>query len=65
MYKLIAAMVYDGYGYNPTDRKSPIPKEISDVVTSRLGENIDSDTARKWHKKATEAYPDKGITKTE
>jgi hypothetical protein len=65
LYKLVAAMAYDGYGYNPSDKKSAIPKEISDAVTERLGENIDSDTARKWLKKATGEYPSQILDKTE
>ena len=65
LYKLIAAMAYDGLGYNPEEKKSPIPKEISDAVTTWLGESIDTDTARKWLKKACEKYPKLIISKTE
>jgi hypothetical protein len=57
LFKLIAAMAYDGYAYNPFDKKSPKPKEISDAVTEHLGENIDPDTTRKWLKNATDKYP--------
>ncbi|HSW71140.1 MAG TPA: hypothetical protein VLH77_04090 [Gammaproteobacteria bacterium] len=65
LYKLLAAMAYNGYGYVPTDKKSPCPKEISDAVTEYLGEKIDPDTARKWLKAATEAYPNQISSKTE
>lgn len=65
LYKLIAAMASDGYGYNPADKKSPIPKEISDAVTKWLGENIDPDTTRKWLKEAFKKYPNQIISKTE
>jgi len=65
LYKLIAAMAYDGYGYNPTNKKSPIPKEISGAVETYLGETIDTDTTRKWLKNASDKYPKKIINKTE
>lgn len=65
VYKMLAAMAYGGYGYNPNENKSPIPKEVSDEVTRRLDEIIDPDTTRKWLKEATSMYPDKIHDKTE
>jgi hypothetical protein len=65
LYKLIAAMAYDVYRYNPTDKKSTVPKEISDAVTEHLGEKIDPDTTRKWLKEATSKYPNHILSKTE
>lgn len=65
LFKLLAAMAYDGYGYNPDDKKSPTPKEISDAVTEHLGENIDTDTSRKWLKKVADRYPKVNCKQTE
>ncbi len=57
LYKLIAAMAYDGYGYNPTDRKSSLTTELTNAVLLHIGEKIDPNTTRKWLKAATQAYP--------
>lgn len=59
LYKLVAAMAYNGYGYNAQESKSPIPRELSEIVTQHLGENIDTDTSRKWLKEASSRYPNK------
>jgi hypothetical protein len=37
----------DGYGYNPADSKSPVPKEIADAA-HLLGLKITDDTVRKY-----------------
>lgn len=59
LYKLVAAMAYNGFGYNSQESKSPLPRELSEIVTQYLGENIDIDTARKWLKEASNRYPNK------
>jgi hypothetical protein len=47
--KLIYAMAVDAYGYDPEDKKSPIPKEIVEIIaTTDL--SISEDTVRKWLK---------------
>lgn len=65
LYKLVAAMAYAGYQYDPTSSKSLIPKELSDDVIKYLGETIDTDTVRKWLKEATDTYPNQTSNKTE
>ena len=52
LLKMVLAMVIDFYGYDPNDKKSPIPKEIADVVMSKLDVSIDIDTVRKFLKEA-------------
>ncbi len=51
LMKLIIGMAIDGYGYDPEARKSPIPKELSDTLSS-WGIDISDDTIRKWLKLA-------------
>lgn len=65
LYKLIAAMAYAGYSYNPGDKKSPVATELANDVSLTLGEKIDRDTALKWLKTTTEQYPKATINKTE
>lgn len=65
LYKLISVMSHDGYGYDPTQKKSPIPAELSNLVTVKLGDKIDPDTARKWLKEATDRYPQLNTDKAE
>ena len=55
-------MAYNGYGYNAQESKSPLPRELSEVVTQHLGENIDTDTSRKWLKEASSRYPNKLVS---
>lgn len=45
--KLLTAIVITEYGYDPTDRRSPIPKEIQDIAV-RLGLEVSQDTIRKF-----------------
>jgi len=63
LFKIIATMAYDGYGYDPT-KNSDTHKEISEAATKLLGENIHTDTVRKWLKQAIDRYP-KTLLKTE
>lgn len=65
LYKIIAAMAYDGYGYNSEAKKSTIPQEIVEAVNLKVGDKIDVDTVRKWLKKATTEYPHVNVRKTE
>ena len=51
LLKMLIAMAIDGYGFNPTEKKSPIPAEIV-VHVEELGLAIDVDTVRKWLKEA-------------
>ena len=53
LLKLIIGMAIDGYGYVPTDLKSAIPKEISDILASHAM-TISDDTVRKYLKEAVE-----------
>ena len=45
--KLLVAIVITEYGYDPSDRRSPIPKEI-EGITARLGLEVSQDTIRKF-----------------
>ncbi len=56
LLKMIIAMAIDGYGYNPADKKSPIPGQIVEHVEA-LGLAIDGDTVRKWLKEAACLLP--------
>lgn len=56
LLKIIIAMAMDGYGYNPADKKSPIPAEIVAHV-EELGLSIDVDTVRKWLREAAALLP--------
>jgi hypothetical protein len=47
LVKLITAMAVDAYGYEPTARRGPIPREIEDIAL-RLGIEITADTIRKF-----------------
>ncbi len=53
LYKLIIGMAIDGYRYRPEDRKSSIPKEITDNLATH-GIEIDTDTVRKYLKASAE-----------
>lgn len=53
LLKMVIAMAIGGYGYVPTNAKSPIPKQIVDEIED-LGMKIDPDTVRKYLKEATD-----------
>lgn len=57
MAKIIIVMAVDGYGYEPSARKSPIPKEIQDRA-ARLGLDISDDTIRRYLKMGAELLPE-------
>lgn len=58
LLKLVAVMASVGYGYDPTQKKSPIPAQIQNDA-DLLGISFDVDTVRKWLKKASEFLPPK------
>ena len=51
LLKMIITMAIDAYGYNPDQKKSPIPAEIVENA-EKLGLSIDVDTVRNWLKEA-------------
>lgn len=58
LLKLVAVMASTGYGYDPTQKKSPIPSQIQKDA-DLLDISFDVDTVRKWLKKASEFLPPK------
>lgn len=56
LLKMIAGMAVDAYGYDPSASRSPIPKELADVLAEK-GIPLDPDTVRKWLKEAAELLP--------
>ncbi|HAT1775833.1 hypothetical protein D7217_06115 [Legionella pneumophila] len=50
IFKLLSTMAIDGYGFNSSDKKSPVPAEIAKAMTEKLGESMDVGTVRKWLK---------------
>jgi len=57
--KMVIAMAIDGYGFDPTEKKSPIPGQITQCVET-LGFSIDIDTVRKWLKAGADIIPRDG-----
>ena len=56
---IAVAAATDGYGYSPTDSKSPVPKQITDAA-HLIGLPMTDDTVRKWLKEAVKL---KGFTR--
>lgn len=56
LLKLVIGMAVDGYGYNPTDTRSPIPGQIAGHLHV-LGISISDDTVRKWLNEAAVHLP--------
>lgn len=56
LLKMVIGMAVDVYGYKPDANRSPIPKEISDILTEK-GLAIDPDTVRKWLREAAQLLP--------
>lgn len=54
---LVATMAIKGYKYNPKEKKSTIPREITDDAES-LGLSIDEKTVRKWLREAVTTHID-------
>lgn len=56
LLKLVIGMAVDGYGYDPGLNRSPIPRELADILDAK-GISLDPDTVRKWLKEAAEILP--------
>jgi hypothetical protein len=56
LLKLIIGMAVDAYGYDPLATRSPLPKELSQILALQ-GIPISDDTIRKWLKEATQLWP--------
>lgn len=52
LMKMVIAMAIDGYGYNPDEKKSPFPTELTTIIQNKNGLTIDVDTVRKWLKES-------------
>lgn len=57
LLKLVIGMAKDAYGYDPLASRSPVPKEISDILAQR-GMPLDPDTVRRWLKEAGKFLPE-------
>lgn len=57
LLKIIIAAAIDGYGYSPTEKKSAVPRELTEKL-QQLGIPLDVDTVRKKLKEAAELLPD-------
>ena len=55
LLKIVCAMAIEGYGYDPTDLKSGIPKEIESDI-AKIGEQLGVETIRKFLKQAVNAH---------
>ncbi|WP_143083570.1 hypothetical protein [Nitrosomonas communis] len=56
MLRVLAAIAIDAYGYDPEAKKSPIPQEISDVL-SKQGISLSSRTIRDFLKEGINLLP--------
>lgn len=56
LLKMIIGMATDGYGFDPAANRSPVPKEISDILAEK-DMPLDVDTVRRWLKEAAEILP--------
>lgn len=54
--KIIIGMAIGGYGYNPQEKRSEIPRQIVEDI-ERSGLSIDVDTVRKWLRESAEILP--------
>lgn len=57
MSKLLAAMAIDAYGFDPSAKRSDIPKEIEGIV-DRLGLSLSTNTIRKYLRQGSELLPE-------
>lgn len=55
--QLFAAMAIDQLGYDPKAKRSPVPKEITDLAAS-MGLEVSDDTVRKYLKAGAKFIPD-------
>lgn len=51
--RAIACLAIDAYGYNPNDSKSPIPRELSEMMNAQFNFDISERTIREWIKEGT------------
>jgi hypothetical protein len=56
LLKMIIAMAVDGYGYDPLQKKSPVPSELAGIIEMQ-GLHIDVDTVRKWLQEGVALLP--------
>lgn len=56
LLKMVIAMVVDGYGYDISAKRSPIPQQIADTLALQ-GIPLDVDTVRKWLNEAKDLLP--------
>lgn len=56
LLKIIIGMAIDGYGYQPTQLRSPTARELSDHL-QRLGLEVSDDTIRNYLKEAAQLLP--------
>lgn len=56
LLRLIITMAVDGYGYDPKARRSPIARELSDIMLRR-GMSLSDDTIRNLLKEAKDLIP--------
>ena len=56
LMKMVIAMAIDAYGFDPNDKRSPIPAEIVGHV-EELGLSIDVDTVWKWLREGAALLP--------
>lgn len=61
MAKLLTAIAMEEYGYDPTRRRSPIPREIEGIA-DRLGLPVSQDTIRKYLQMGAKFLPKDGET---
>jgi hypothetical protein len=54
--QLFTAIAIDAYGFRPDQKRSPIPKEITDIA-ARLGLSVTADTVRKYLKRGASFLP--------
>ncbi len=52
--RAIACLAIDGYGYNPNDPKSNVPKELSGIMSKKFDVEISDRTIRNWIKEGLE-----------
>jgi hypothetical protein len=56
LLKLVIGMAVCGYGYDPSESRSPQPSAIASDL-AKCGVSLDVDTIRKWLKEAAEFLP--------
>lgn len=57
MAQLFTAIAIDQFGYDPTARRSPIPREIAEIL-AKLGLEISDETVRKYLRRGARFLPE-------